>query len=201
MLNGKPSILFLSTGDATRSRMAGAFFRKLVGEKFDVICTAVDAAVSHPLASVAMTEAGIDISSALSISIADTLKRGFTCVITICDASRERHPIFPFTPRLVHWSIEDPVGSERSADRGLELIRRVRDDIAGQVSRFIAGTGPTAVSPLREWGLPQLNSRAAVTEADSLDRAERHNGRSIHRSIASPERASSHLVATFTAPR
>jgi protein-tyrosine-phosphatase len=151
MLNGKRSILFLSTGDATRSRMAGAFFRKLAGEGFEVVCTAVDATVSHPLASVAMTEAGIDITTAIPVSIADTLKRGFTCVITISDATRERHPIFPFTPRLVHWSIEEPVGSERSVDRDLKLIRSVRDDIADQVSRFIAGMGPTAVVPLSKW--------------------------------------------------
>jgi protein-tyrosine-phosphatase len=149
MLNGKPSILFLSTGDATRSRMAGAFFRKLAGDKFDVVCTAINAAALHPFARVAMTEAGIDMSTTFSVTIAETLKRGFTCVITISDAARERHPIFPFTPRLVHWSITDPTGSEGSADQALELVRRVRDDIAAQVSRFIAGIGPTAVSPIR----------------------------------------------------
>jgi protein-tyrosine-phosphatase len=65
MLSGKRSILFLSTGDATRSRMAGAFFCKLAGEEFEVVCTAVDATVSHPLTSVAMTEAGIDITTAI----------------------------------------------------------------------------------------------------------------------------------------
>jgi protein-tyrosine-phosphatase len=111
----------------------------------------VDAAISHPLASAAMAEAGIDISNVLSVSIADTLKRGFTSVITICDATRERHPIFPFTPRLVHWSIQDPAGSERSTDRGRELIRRVRDDIADQVSLLIAGIRPAVVVPREEW--------------------------------------------------
>jgi arsenate reductase (thioredoxin) len=95
MLNGKPSILFLSTGDATRSRMAGAFFRKLGGERYEVVSTAVNAEVSHPLASLAMREAGIDISSELSTTIAETLKLGFTCVITICDAAKERHPSSP----------------------------------------------------------------------------------------------------------
>jgi protein-tyrosine-phosphatase len=143
VLSGKPSVLFLSTGDATRSRMAGAFFRKLGGERYDVVSTAVNAEASHPLAVVAMREAGIDISSELSTTIVETLKRGFTCVITICDAARERHPIFPFTPRLVHWSITDPASSEVSADQGLELMRRVRDDIAKQVSRFIAEIEPT----------------------------------------------------------
>lgn len=59
-------------------------------------------------------------------------------------------PDLPFTPRLVHWSITDPAGSEESADQGLELMRRVRDDIADQVSRLIAGIGPTAVSPIRQ---------------------------------------------------
>lgn len=131
--------------------MAGAFFRKLTGEKFDVMCTAVEAAALHPLAGVAMTEAGIDLSSVLSVTIADTLKRGFSYVITICDAGRERHPIFPFTPRLVHWSIRDLAGSEGAGDRGLELVRQVRDDIADQVTRLIAGIGPTAASQVPKW--------------------------------------------------
>jgi protein-tyrosine-phosphatase len=159
MLNGKPSILFLSTGDATRSRMAGAFFRKLGGERYDVVSTAVNAEVSHPLASLAMREAGIDISSELSTTIAETLKLGFTCVITICDAAKERHPIFPFTPRLVHWSITDPASSEVSADQGLHLMRRVRDDIAEEISRFIAEIEPAR---RQEASLPRGFERAAA---------------------------------------
>jgi arsenate reductase len=95
MLNSRPSILFLSTGDATRSRMAGAFFRSFAGEKYDVVSAAAKSDALHLLASVAMREAGIDISSEVSASIAETLKRGFTCVVTICDVARERHPIFP----------------------------------------------------------------------------------------------------------
>jgi protein-tyrosine-phosphatase len=52
MLNKRPSILFLSTGDATRSRIAGAFFRSFAGEKYDVVSTAVKSDALHPLASV-----------------------------------------------------------------------------------------------------------------------------------------------------
>jgi arsenate reductase len=74
MLNSRPSILFLSTGDATRSRMAGAFFRSFAGEKYDVVSAAAKSDALHLLASVAMREAGIDISSEVSASIAETLK-------------------------------------------------------------------------------------------------------------------------------
>jgi arsenate reductase len=147
MLNKRPSILFLSTGDATRSRIARAFFRSFAGEKYDVVSTAVESDALHPLASVAMREAGINVSSEVSATIAETLKQGFTFVVTICDTARKRHPIFPFTPRLVHWSITDPATSEGSAEQSLELIRQVRDDIADQVSRFIAEIGQTTRRP------------------------------------------------------
>jgi hypothetical protein len=45
---------------------------------FDVVSTAVNAEVSHPLASVVMREAGIDSSSGFSTTTAESLKRGFT---------------------------------------------------------------------------------------------------------------------------
>lgn len=159
MLDQKPKILFLSTGDATRSRMAKAFFRRLEGERYDVVSTAVKAEALHPQASDAMREVGIDISCEASESIAEVLKKQFMYVVTICDATRERHPIFPFTPRLLHWSIADPAGSEGSAEQGLALLRRVRDDIAEQVSRIITEIGPaarTAASP------PERVARAAA---------------------------------------
>ena len=118
MLDHRPKILFFSTGDATRSQMAEAFLRTFTGESFDVVSTAVKSDSLHPLTKDVMKEAGVDIEGQVARSVAESLKDRFTCVITICDAARERHPIFPFTTRLMHWSITDPRGSEGSPDQG-----------------------------------------------------------------------------------
>jgi hypothetical protein len=47
-LNAKPKILFLSTGDATRSQMAEAFLRTFAGDTFDVASAAVNSNSLHP---------------------------------------------------------------------------------------------------------------------------------------------------------
>lgn len=138
----KPKILFLSTGDATRSQIAGAFLRRMVGEAFDVVSTAVKFDALHPLTNDVMKEVGIDMSGEVSKSIKESFNDAFMCVITICDAAKERHPVFPFARRLVHWSIPDP------AESGLEVLRRVRDEIKEQVSRFTAEIARTREVPV-----------------------------------------------------
>jgi len=162
MLNRKPKILFLSTGDATRSQMAAAFLRRKAVQSFEVASAAVRSDASHPLTNDVMREAGIDMAGEISQSIAESLKEPFACVITICDATRERHPIFPFTPRLVHWSVTDPAGF------GLEVLRHVRDEIEEQVARFIADFGPAATGPASSptdlanapsWTMPTYSER------------------------------------------
>jgi arsenate reductase (thioredoxin) len=135
--------------------MAGAFLRALARETLDAASTATKANVVHPLAYQVMKEAGVDLSRQFTESIADTFKEHFTTVITISDAARERHPIYPFTLRLVHWSIADPAPVEVPPLQSLELLRRVRDEIREQVGQFLADIGDAqaeehAVVPSRQ---------------------------------------------------
>jgi len=169
-LNAKPKILFLSTGDATRSQMAEAFLRTFAGDTFDVASAAVNSNSLHPLANDVMKELGIDISGQAAQSVAELFKDRFTCVVTIADAARERHAVFPFTPRLVHWDILDPASAGGSPDQRLEWLRRLRDEIKLQVSQFIAEAGQTGKGGAP---IPQQQARAAnvneVTEEDTKE--------------------------------
>jgi len=140
-VNRKDRVLFFSTGDATRSQIAEAFLRTYAGQRFDVVSTAVKSTSVHELTRDVMSEAGIDISSQVARSVAESLKDRFTYVVTICDAAHERHPIFPFARRMVHWSITDPAGAGASAQQGFETLRCVRDEIRQHVNQFIAETG------------------------------------------------------------
>jgi len=138
MSNRKPRLLFLSTGDATRSCIAEAFIRSFAGEGIEVASTAVQADAVHPLAPDVMREEGVDISGGASKTIADSLKEPFNCVITISDAAKERHPIWPFAPQLLHWSVADPADVAGSSQQRLEHLRRIRDEIKEQVKKFIS---------------------------------------------------------------
>jgi arsenate reductase len=148
MTRHKPKVLFLSTGNATRSLIAEGFLRSLTGDRFDVVSVGVERSASSPLASEVMKEAGIDISAQKTKSVAQSLKEPFGHVITICDTAKERSPIFPFALGVLHWNIADPNTEGGLLDQKKEVFRRVRDEIQDKVKQFVADTAQIKASEL-----------------------------------------------------
>jgi arsenate reductase len=148
MTTHKSKVLFLSTGDATRGLIAEGFLRTLTGDRFEVVTAGVEPSTSNPLAGEVMKEAGIDISGQEPVSVAESLKGRFGHVITICDAAKERSPIFPFTLHVGHWSIVDPNSADGLPEQRTEVFRRVRDEIKDKVSQFIADAAHVKASEL-----------------------------------------------------
>ena len=144
----KPKVLFLSTGNATRSQIAEGFLRALGSAHFDVMSAGVEPGPLNPVAIEVMKERGIDISEHEPTNVAQSLKEHFAYVITVCDAAKERSPIFPFTPRLLHWSIKDPATAEGSLEQRVEVFRHVRDEIENKIKQFIADTAQANDSQL-----------------------------------------------------
>jgi arsenate reductase len=138
MTSHKPKVLFLSTGNATRSIMAQGFLGALTDDRFNVVSTAVEPGNLNPLVSEVMKEAGIDISRQELKTIAQSLKEPFGRVITISDTAKERNPIFPFALGVLHWNIVDPNSASGLPDQ--ELFRRVRDEIQSKVKQLIVDT-------------------------------------------------------------
>jgi arsenate reductase len=132
----KPGILFLSTGNSNRSQMAEGFLRNLAGNSIDVASAGIEPGEINPLAVEVMRDAGIDISKQKSKNVAESLKEHFVYVITVCDMARERCPIFPFTPYLLHWSLEEPANAQGSTQEKKIAFARVRDDIRQKVQSF-----------------------------------------------------------------
>lgn len=89
-------VLFLCTGNSCRSHMAEGWLRRLGGDRFEPCSAgAKPAGCVHPLAIRAMSEAGVDISSHTSKSIAAFEGQHFDHLITVCDNAREACPTFP----------------------------------------------------------------------------------------------------------
>src|SRR5579862_5636202 len=136
-MDKKPKVLFLSTGNSTRSQMAEGFLRSLAGDRFEVSSAGIDPGDLNAFAVEAMKDVGIDISNQESKNVIESLKEHFAYVITVCDMARERAPIFPFTPNLLHWSLPDPALITGTTRQQREAFRSLREEIRTKVQGFL----------------------------------------------------------------
>jgi thioredoxin type arsenate reductase len=141
-MDRKSKILFFSTGDSTRSQMAEGFLRTLTKDNLIPVSTAVRSPKLDPLAIEVMQEVGIDISDQHAKDIAESLKDHFACVVTVCDAVRERFPVWPFTRNIFHWNLADPAAVQGSVEQRRQVFRSVRDQISRNVSELVTLTLP-----------------------------------------------------------
>jgi arsenate reductase len=139
----KPKVLVFSTGDSTRSQMAEGFFRTLAGDGLVPVSTSVQSPDVSPLAVEVMNEVGVDISGQHAKDLVHSLKEHFACVVTVCDATTERFPVWPFTKNILHWNLRDPEQVTGSLAEQREAFRQVRDAINHKVEEFIHQTLPT----------------------------------------------------------
>ena len=133
----KPKVLFLCTGNSSRSQMAEGFLRSIAGAAFEALSAGTDPTPVNPLAVQVMREKGVDISRQVSKSVGVFLGQHVPYVITVCDKANERCPIFPGVVRRLHWSLENPAGATGSSEERLAVFRRVRDEIEAHVARFV----------------------------------------------------------------
>jgi arsenate reductase (thioredoxin) len=132
-----PKVLFLSTGNSTRSQMAEGFLRTLAGEYFQPVSAGIEPGNVEQLAVEVMREFGIDISRQKPKSVSESFKDNFGHVVVVYDPGKERPPIFPFTRKLLRWSLPDPSAAQGSRDEQKEVFRRVRDEIQRKTQDFV----------------------------------------------------------------
>ena len=141
-MDRKSKILFFSTGDSTRSQMAEGFLRALASHDLIPVSTAVQSPELDPLAIVVMQEVGVDISGQHAKDVAESLKDHFACVVTVCDAVRERFPVWPFTHNIFHWNLADPAAAQGSPEQRRQVFRKTRDQISRNVRELVTSTLP-----------------------------------------------------------
>jgi arsenate reductase (thioredoxin) len=139
----KGSVLFICTHNSARSQMAEGLLRDIAGERFEVESAGTEQTHVRPLAIEAMKELGIDISVQTSKTISSLGERKFDYAITVCDSANEACPIFPGGTRRLHWSFDDPSAATGSDEDRLAVFRRVRDEIRGQIEKFLAEVNAT----------------------------------------------------------
>ena len=125
-------VLFLCTGNSSRSQMAEALLRKTAGDTAEVCSAGSHPKQVHEYAVTAMAEHGIDLAGARAKHLDEFAGRRFDYVITLCDRVREVCPEFPGDPRPIHWSIPDPA---RDPD-GYPAFQRTAAELADRI-RFL----------------------------------------------------------------
>ncbi len=101
-------VLFLCTGNSSRSQMAEALLRQMAGGTVQVSSAGSHPKTVHRHAVAVMAEHGIDMTGARAKHLDKFTAHRFDYVITLCDRIREVCPEFPGDPQPIHWSIPDP---------------------------------------------------------------------------------------------
>ena len=133
-MNDKPTVLFVCVHNAGRSQMAAGLLAHLAGDGIEVRSAGTQPADQiNPAAVAAMAEIGIDITAATpKVLTAQTVETSDVVITMGCGDS------CPYFPGVSYrdWQLDDPAGQP------VEVVRRIRDDIAERVRALIDELAP-----------------------------------------------------------
>lgn len=145
------SVLFVCTGNSTRSPIAEALLRHRAGGGVTVASAGSRPKEGlHPHAVRVLREVfGIDVGDQRPRHLDAVAGHGFDHVITLCDRARESCPEFPDHPRYAHWSIPDPDAASYPAFRhtAADIDTRVRHLVPVLASTDRTATDRSEVHP------------------------------------------------------
>jgi ArsR family transcriptional regulator, arsenate/arsenite/antimonite-responsive transcriptional repressor / arsenate reductase (thioredoxin) len=131
-------VLFLCTGNSTRSQIAEALCEQLSGGAVAAASAGSHPKPLHPNALRVMRERGIDLAGRRSKHLGELAAERFDYVISLCDRVREVCPELPGAPEAIHWSIPDPAREAGSDDETLPAFERTADELSTRIGFLIA---------------------------------------------------------------
>jgi arsenate reductase len=135
----KPKVLFLCTGNTSRSQMAEALLRRYAGDQFEVYSAGLEPGTFNPYTRRVLDEVGIDTSEQYAKGVQTYMgKMSFAYLVTVCARAEERCPaVFPGVNQRLHWNIDDPAAVEGSEEEKLRAFRAIRDEIDGRIKVWL----------------------------------------------------------------
>ena len=131
-------VLILCTGNSCRSQMAEATWEMIGSGQWKAASAGSrPSGYVHPLATEAMRELGVDLSSHRSKSVDDFKGQEFDVVVTVCDNAREACPVFPGAKQTLHWPFDDPAEAIGTDAERMAVFRRVRDEIKDRIQSYV----------------------------------------------------------------
>ena len=134
MSNPIPSVLFVCVHNAGRSQMAAGLLQHVAGDRIEVRSAGTTPKDQiNPAAAEAMAEIGIDITAAQPKILTSNAVEASDVVITM--GCGDTCPYFPGVSYR-DWKLDDPAGQP------IEVVRRIRDDIAERVRDLVDELAP-----------------------------------------------------------
>ncbi|MBI3808323.1 MAG: arsenate reductase ArsC [Nitrospirae bacterium] len=120
-------VLVVCTGNSCRSVMAEALINNLGHDRYRAWSAgSVPAGYVHPKSIETLQRHGLDPGRPRSKSWDEYAAQSFDLVITVCDqAAGETCPLFPGSPKKLHWSTPDPAkatGSDSEIDAAFDKV-------------------------------------------------------------------------------
>jgi arsenate reductase (thioredoxin) len=113
----KKKILFICTGNAGRSQMAEAMFRKLYEDKFEVLSAGVEPWDDlHPMAVKLMHEDGLSMAGHYPKHVKEFVNDKIDIAVTIGDRAEAESGCFRTGTLRIHWPINDPADADGTPD-------------------------------------------------------------------------------------
>jgi protein-tyrosine-phosphatase len=138
MTKEHPEVLFVCIHNAGRSQMAAVLTADLSGGRVSVRSAGSEPASEiNPQVIDAMAELGLDLSQEFPKPLTDDFVRAADVVITM--GCGDACPVYP-GKRYVDWEVQDPSGQP------IEVVRRIRDDIATRVKGLLTNLGVEAAA-------------------------------------------------------
>jgi arsenate reductase len=132
-------VLFLCTGNSSRSQMAEAIVNARAGQQWEAFSAGTHpAGFVHPAAIRALAEIGIDASGARSKPADEFRNRPFDLVVTVCDQAAEECPVWLGSGRRLHLGFPDPAKVLGEDARVMAAFRCVRDAILKEIPALLA---------------------------------------------------------------
>jgi protein-tyrosine-phosphatase/DNA-binding transcriptional ArsR family regulator len=131
-------VLFLCTGNSTRSQLAEALAEQLSAGLVRAASAGSDPLPLHPNALRVMRARGIELAGRRPKHLSAFAADHFEYVISLCDRVREVCPEFPGGPPLIHWSIPDPAREPGSDAETLPAFERTATELCTRIAFLVA---------------------------------------------------------------
>jgi len=133
-------VLFLCTGNSSRSPAAEALLRRRAGQ-VEVASAGSHPKPLHPNTVRVLRAYGIDLAGRPPRHLSDYERQRFDHVITLCDRVREVCPEFPGRAEQVHWSIPDPAAAGGTDDDTYPAFERMAAELDTRIGFLLAAIG------------------------------------------------------------
>jgi len=133
-------VLFLCTGNSSRSQMAEALARIRSNGVIEAQSAGSQPKPLHSNAVRVMHEEyDIDLAGQHSKHLDVFAQQRFDRVISLCDRVREVCPEFPGRPETSHWSIPDPAAEPGDNEATYPTFQQTAGDLATRIGFLVAG--------------------------------------------------------------